>query len=128
MTTAPYGWPALETLHFIGLTLLIGVVLLIDLRMLGVMKNVCFPSLHRLLPWALLGRLPVLCGGSGLYLRTLMQGIASVPDVPVNMKFTASTRPSISCGVLVCTSEWRITTLIASHAPYTVSAIIEITR
>ena len=55
VTTAPYGWPALETLHFIGLTLLIGVVLLIDLRMLGLMKNVCFSSLHRLLPWAILG-------------------------------------------------------------------------
>jgi hypothetical protein len=55
VTKAPYGWPALETLHFIGLTLLIGVVLLIDLRMLGVMKNVSFPSLHRLLPWGILG-------------------------------------------------------------------------
>jgi hypothetical protein len=55
VTKAPYGWPSLETLHFIGLTLLIGVVLLIDLRMLGVMKNVSFPSIHRLLPWAILG-------------------------------------------------------------------------
>ncbi|WP_421997120.1 tRNA (adenosine(37)-N6)-dimethylallyltransferase MiaA [Reyranella sp.] len=27
------------------------------------------------------GRLPILCGGSGLYLRTLMQGIAAIPDV-----------------------------------------------
>ena len=51
----PYGWPSLETLHFIGLTLLIGVVLMIDLRMLGVMKDVAFPALHRLLPWAILG-------------------------------------------------------------------------
>lgn len=51
----PYGWPSLETLHFIGLTLLIGVILLIDLRMLGVMKDVAFPALHRLLPWAILG-------------------------------------------------------------------------
>ena len=41
----------------------------------------------------------------------------SVPEVPVNMKFTAMTRPSISFGVRVCTSEWRITTLTASPAP-----------
>jgi len=27
-------------------------------------------------------RLPILCGGSGLYLRTLMQGIAVIPNVP----------------------------------------------
>ncbi len=52
---SPWGWPSLETLHFIGLTLLIGVILLIDLRMLGVMKNVSFATLHRLLPWAILG-------------------------------------------------------------------------
>jgi hypothetical protein len=51
----PYGWPSLETLHFIGLSLLIGVILLIDLRILGVMKDVAFPALHRLLPWAILG-------------------------------------------------------------------------
>ena len=44
-----------ETLHFIGLTLLLGVVLLVDLRVLGVLKGVSFPSLHRLLPWAALG-------------------------------------------------------------------------
>src|SRR5207245_333745 len=55
VTKAPYGWPSLETLHFVGLTLLIGVVLLIDLRMLGVMKNIAFPAVHRLLPWAILG-------------------------------------------------------------------------
>jgi hypothetical protein len=48
-------WPTCETLHFIGLSLLIGVVLMVDLRMLGVMKNVSFPSLHRLLPWGILG-------------------------------------------------------------------------
>ena len=28
------------------------------------------------------GRTPILCGGSGLYLRTLMQGISTIPDVP----------------------------------------------
>ena len=32
-----------------------GVVFLVDLRVLGVMKGVSFASLHRLLPWAALG-------------------------------------------------------------------------
>ncbi len=36
------------------------------------------------------GRLPVLCGGSGLYLRTLMQGIAGVPDVPGELRDAAN--------------------------------------
>ena len=48
-------WPLSETFHFIGLCLLFGVALLVNLRMLGVIKNVSFAALHRLLPWAVLG-------------------------------------------------------------------------
>jgi tRNA dimethylallyltransferase len=32
------------------------------------------------------GRVPILCGGSGLYLRTLMQGIAAIPDSPPGLR------------------------------------------
>jgi uncharacterized membrane protein len=55
VNTTPWAWPATETLHFIGLCLLLGVVLAVNLRMLGVMKNVSFAALHKLLPWAILG-------------------------------------------------------------------------
>lgn len=48
-------WPACEALHFIGLFVLVGVILLINLRMLGLMQGIPFAALHRLLPWALLG-------------------------------------------------------------------------
>jgi hypothetical protein len=48
-------WPSLEALHFVGLWLLFGVVLLVNLRMLGMMKAVPFSALHRLLPWSVLG-------------------------------------------------------------------------
>jgi uncharacterized membrane protein len=51
----PWVWVVCETLHFIGLTLLIGVILLVDLRMLGVVRNIPFSALDRLLPWAILG-------------------------------------------------------------------------
>lgn len=36
------------------------------------------------------GRTPILCGGSGLYLRTLMQGIATIPDVPPEIREQAN--------------------------------------
>jgi hypothetical protein len=55
VTETPWVWPTCETLHFIGLTLLLGVVLLVDLRVLGVMRGVSFASLHRLLPLAAIG-------------------------------------------------------------------------
>jgi hypothetical protein len=51
----PWTWPTSETLHFIGLTLVFAVVLPLNLRLLGVMRNVPFAALHRLLPWAMLG-------------------------------------------------------------------------
>ena len=48
-------WPACEAIHFIGLGLAFGVVLLLNLRMLGMMKAVSFADLHRTLPWGMLG-------------------------------------------------------------------------
>jgi tRNA dimethylallyltransferase len=35
-------------------------------------------------------RTPILCGGSGLYLRTLMQGIAAIPDSPPGLRDQAN--------------------------------------
>lgn len=32
------------------------------------------------------GQMPILCGGSGLYIRTLMQGISPVPEVPAEIR------------------------------------------
>jgi uncharacterized membrane protein len=55
MVNLKWGWPASETVHFIGLSLLFGVVLLVDLRMLGFMKGIPYSTLHRLLPWGVLG-------------------------------------------------------------------------
>ena len=55
MVNLKWGWPACETVHFIGLSLLFGVVLLVDLRMLGFLKGIPYSALHRLLPWGVLG-------------------------------------------------------------------------
>jgi hypothetical protein len=55
VTDHTWLWPSFEALHFIGLWLLFGVVLLVNLRMLGMMKAASFSSLHRMLPWAMLG-------------------------------------------------------------------------
>jgi uncharacterized membrane protein len=55
MVNLTWGWPACETIHFVGLSLLFGVVLLVDLRMLGFIKGIPYSTLHRLLPWGILG-------------------------------------------------------------------------
>src|SRR5438552_7850744 len=60
-------WPLFRTLHFFGMVLLIGVVGVIDLRMLGVAKGLPLKPLSRLLPWAMLGFAINLATGIGLY-------------------------------------------------------------
>jgi hypothetical protein len=47
--------PAAEVLHFAGMSLLFTVVLLVDLRMLGMAKSWSFSSLYQLLPLGILG-------------------------------------------------------------------------
>jgi uncharacterized membrane protein len=48
-------WPTAETLHFLGMSLMFGVLTIVNLRLLGFMKGMSFPSVHRLLPFGILG-------------------------------------------------------------------------
>jgi hypothetical protein len=50
-----WGWPAAESVHFIGLTLLVGTIGLFDLRLLGVGRRIPIAAMHRLVPWGVLG-------------------------------------------------------------------------
>ena len=65
-------WPACEALHFIGLWLLFGTILLVNLRMLGMIKVAPFSAFHRMLPWAALGLL--------INLTTGMFWVIATPD------------------------------------------------
>src|SRR5205085_11085803 len=51
----PWVWPAAEIFHFIGLTMIFGTVLLVNLRLLGIISHVSFASVYRLLPWGIAG-------------------------------------------------------------------------
>jgi hypothetical protein len=55
MTISTWIWPAAVAIHFLGLCLSIGILLAVNLRILGVMRNVAFSDMHRLLPWGMLG-------------------------------------------------------------------------
>ena len=50
-----WGWPVIESLHFVGLCLLLGTVGVFDLRMLGVAKGVTYTELHKLVPFGVAG-------------------------------------------------------------------------
>jgi hypothetical protein len=48
-------WPLCETLHFIGLSLLLGIVGFFDLRLMGFMKRIPAAAARELMPFALAG-------------------------------------------------------------------------
>ena len=54
MRTA-WAWPIVESIHFLGLCMLIGCIGTFDLRLLGVAKRVPIAAVHRLIPFGILG-------------------------------------------------------------------------
>ena len=48
-------WPLLEIIHFLGLSLLFGTMLLVDLRLVGFIRALNIREVHRLLPLAGVG-------------------------------------------------------------------------
>src|SRR5678815_4053003 len=54
MRTA-WAWPIAESLHFLGLCLLVGTIGAFDLRLLGVGKRIPIEAMHRFIPWGIAG-------------------------------------------------------------------------
>ncbi len=50
-----WTWVAFEILHFTGMCILFGSILIMDLRLLGFQKLVSAEAVHQLVPFALLG-------------------------------------------------------------------------
>jgi Family of unknown function (DUF6644) len=64
----PWSWPIFETLHFVGLCLLIGALLIMDLRLLGFERSISLETVHELMPVAILGFAINLITGLGFFL------------------------------------------------------------
>ena len=68
---SPYAWPALESLHFMGMSVLIGTIGLFDLRLLGFARGVPYAALHRLIPL-----------GIAAYTLNLLTGLCFLSGMP----------------------------------------------
>lgn len=55
MNNIPWAWPLCESMHFIGLSMLVGTVGFFDLRLLGFARRVPIAALHRLIPIGVAG-------------------------------------------------------------------------
>ncbi len=84
LATYSWGWALCEVIHFMGLSLLVGIVGMFDLRLLGVAKGLPVAPLRRLLPWGVFGF--VLCLLSG---AVFVGGLeANVPIHPYQILIT----------------------------------------
>ncbi|HEY3160914.1 MAG TPA: hypothetical protein VGJ78_18230 [Vicinamibacterales bacterium] len=68
----PWVWPICEVFHFVGLCLLFGVTLLVNLRLAGFISGFPLADLNRLLPWAV--------AGLGINIVTGMLFFLAVPE------------------------------------------------
>lgn len=50
-----WAWPTAESIHFLGLTMLIGTVGMFDLRLMGIGRSIPPAFLHRLIPYGVAG-------------------------------------------------------------------------
>lgn len=72
-------WPGLEMLHYFGLSLLFGTVILFDLRVLGAFRAIPPGALHRLVPWGIAG-----------YATNLLTGVAFFSAHPEQYAYNAA--------------------------------------
>jgi hypothetical protein len=77
--TSKWGWPFCETVHFLGLSLLIGTIGMFDLRLLGMGRRVPLRALHKLIPWGVAG-----------YSATVITGILFLATEPDQYLFNSA--------------------------------------
>lgn len=65
--TVPWVYPALETAHYIGLAMLVGGIMLIDLRLLGFARLLPLRSVVGLVPWVWVGFIVNAVSGSLIF-------------------------------------------------------------
>jgi len=70
VVNSQWVWPIAETLHFMGLALLIGIIAPLDVRLMGFMPRVPIAALKRLVPWAVAGFLTCLVTGALFFAAT----------------------------------------------------------
>ena len=88
-TSASWVWQSCETIHYVGLSLLLGTVCLFDLRVLGVAKAIPAGLLHRLIPF-----------GIGGWVANLLTGIVFLFGFPDQYAYNWAFRIKLAAMVL----------------------------
>ena len=103
-------WPVLEIVHFIGLTLLLGGLIIVDLRMAGHLKSISHQASHALLRFVILG-----------FLLNLVTGVLFFYGDPgrysINIGFQIKMWLVLIAGANALFYHWRVNPLFKGLAP-----------
>ena len=78
IVASPVIWPVCEIVHFIGLSLVIGIAGFFDLRLMGFMKRVPVSAARDLMPLAIIGFLLNLTTGATFFIGKPHQYVGNV--------------------------------------------------
>jgi hypothetical protein len=81
MRDSRWAWPAAESLHFMGMSVLAGTIVMFDLRLLGFARAVPVRAMHRLIPFGIAG-----------FLVNMTTGICFICATPDQYLFNAAFR------------------------------------
>lgn len=100
----------METIHFIGLSLLLGSLIVIDLRMAGHFRSLDPSAIHKLLPWTLIG--------FGMNLTTGILFFYGDPlRYAVNIGFQVKMVLVVIAGINALLFYWKVTPIMQSLHP-----------
>ena len=68
-------WPVCEMTHYVGMSLIIGIIGTLDLRILGLFKSLPIAALRPLVPWAVVGFIANLLTGL-IFMTGTNQGVS----------------------------------------------------
>jgi hypothetical protein len=97
-------WPILEDLHFIGLILIIGAFGALNIRVLGVMKQLPLAPLHRFIPWGIAGFFINILTGMLFFMG--MPGFYT-PNIVFQVKMFTIMLAGLNLLLFQCTSAFR---------------------
>jgi hypothetical protein len=73
------GWPIMLTSHAIGLAIVVGIVFMLDLRVLGMYRKIPYTALHQLMSIAWLGIATNVISGFSLFMTQATVYVTSIP-------------------------------------------------
>ena len=104
INSSMWVWPILEDLHFIGLILIIGAFGALNVRILGMMKQLPVAPLHRFIPWGLAGFFLNIVTGMLFFMG--MPGFYT-PNVVFQIKMFTIMLAGLNLLLFQCTSAFR---------------------